>query len=128
MEYLLGLVVIMLLFWVFSTKKQMTAVRSFSAIDAAKPWFQENDLDAGKAKFSSYVNGAETTLVGVTTNSQSKPIGFAVSVDHAIGIVTDKAILSPATALSHKHAAQQSKEIGLPIVTLLRQQEIAKSA
>lgn len=73
MEYLLGLVVIVLLFWVFSTKKQMTAVRSFSAIDAAKPWFQENDLDAGKAKFSSYV-------------------------------------------------------IGLPIVALLRQQEIAKSA
>lgn len=120
MEYIIGIGALILIFWLFSSKKQSDATVAFASADLAKGWFLDNDLDFKKANFSAFREAGATTLIGVTYDKSNTPKGFAVTVDHQYSTRPDGVVITPADAMNAKMLVAQAKKSGVPVVEYLR--------
>lgn len=116
------IVIIIGIIWFFTSQRSKDqAVRAYSTIDEAKPWFQLEGIDPKSVMFSAYndpdllvIKGA-TLLIGVGKCFSSK-VGFAIEVKPGLGVIQSYVFDNPNTASHHKILTAKVKARGEPLI------------
>lgn len=92
MELLAGVVVVAVIWYIISLKKQNKALVAFAAIDRAEPWLEERGINHD-VTFASYVGRPYTLLEGVAVlvgqgkDADGSAVGFCVEVSDRMGFL-----------------------------------------
>ncbi len=120
-----GVVIVAALWLFFSMRSKSKAIRSFSALDEADPWFLKNNISSGSAVFSVYEepglarNAGATVIVGEGKNAQGESVGFALEVLSGKGVVASELLVPYGIASHHKTASLKAKMSGQPLLDVL---------
>ncbi len=120
-----GVAIVAVLWLFFSMRSKTKAIRSFSALDEAAPWFLKNNISSGSAMFSTYEdsvlarNSGATIIVGDGKNAQGESVGFALEVLPGQGVVASEILVPYGIATHHKTASLQARMSDQPLLDVL---------
>lgn len=124
MEFLVGVALVALVWYIISLKKQNKALVAFAAIDRAEPWLEEQGINRD-VTFASYVgrpyslvDGA-AVLVGQGKGADGSAVGFCVEVSDRMGFLGGIIVRPVGLTINHKQAAFYSRSTSTPIRTVL---------
>lgn len=126
--FIIGAIVVLILWAFFSAKSKADSSHAFDAFDEAKFWFDRQGIDKTSVRFNSYTDkylaktyGVVIILVGIGENNKGEHVGFAIEVKEGQGVV-ESAIIEPAGIASQdKKAILIAKQKGKSLIDVLQE-------
>lgn len=129
-EFIIGAVVVLVLWFFFSMRSKIKAYQAFNTLDEAETWFSSEGIKSSSVHFSSYddpelsKNPDASVIVGSGDKSDGSHVSFVLEVIQDSGVV-ESAYLEPyGIAAHHRTASQTAKMNGMYLVDVL--QEMAR--
>ncbi|MDV2483315.1 MULTISPECIES: hypothetical protein [Acinetobacter] len=126
--FVLGVIVILILWAFFSAKSKADSSQAFDAFDEAKFWFDRQGIVKNSVKFNSYTDkylakthGIVIILVGIGEKVNGEHVGFAIEVKEGQGVV-ESTLIEPAGIATHdKKAVLIAKQKGKSLIDALQE-------
>lgn len=126
--FILGAIVVLILWIFFSAKSKADSSQAFDAFNEAKFWFDRQGIVKTSVRFNSYTDkylakthGVVIILVGTGKNINGEHVGFAIEVKEGQGVV-ESAIIEPAGITSQdKKAVFIAKQKGKSLIDALQE-------
>ncbi len=119
-------VLVVVALWIFlSMRSKARTSRSFTARDAAEPWFQAHGIMSHSVRFSAYEdpslarNPGATVIVGTGQDAKGEPAGFVIEVLPGKGVVEAQLLVPHSIASWHSNASMEARMAGVPLIDVL---------
>lgn len=125
MEFIIGALVVAIIWMFFSTRSKINSVTAFNAKDWAESWFSAKNINSSSLIFSSYDNPAltrnpgATVLVGTAKNMNGDDLGFVIEVISGKGVLVGEFLNPWGIATWHRMASQDALLYGKPLIDVL---------
>lgn len=126
--FILGAIVVLILWIFFSAKSKADSSQTFDAFNEAKFWFDRQGIIKNSVNFNSYTDkylakthGMVIILVGIGKKVNGEHVGFAIEVKEGQGVVESSIIEPAGIASQDKKAILIAKQKGKSLIDVLQE-------
>lgn len=126
-EFIIGAVVVLVLWFFFSTRSKIKMHQVFNALDEADSWFTNQGIKSSSVRFSSYEdpglakNAGATVIVGSGNKVDGSRVGFVIEVVGGSGVVESSLIEPSGIATHHRTASHTARMNGMSLIEVLEE-------
>lgn len=127
MEFLIGAIVVGVIWFFVSANGKVKAHQAFNALDAAESWIIDQGINISSVRFSAYseqelaINPGATILAAEGKRSTGEAVGFVIEVLPGRGVVQSEYIEPHGIISYHKLVAQTAKLQGNSLIGAFQQ-------
>jgi hypothetical protein len=126
-EFIIGAVVVLILWFLYSMRSHGKAQHAFNAADEAEQWFVKEGIKPSSVLFSVYdepslaKNRGATVLVGGGDTLDGKHVGFVLEVLQGSGVVQALYLEPDGIATHHQRGATLAKSSGVSLMDAMNE-------
>lgn len=126
-EYIIGVVVILVLWFVISIRLNSKSCQTFTAYDEAALWLSNEEIKPSSVFFSTYhepalaKNPGASVIVGSGDKTDGSPVGFVLEVAQNAGVIEGVYLDPYRIATHHRVAAQAARLNGRYLMDIMKE-------